>query len=84
MRISELKVSGVRDSGVREIKRKNSNLNTETLVIGISDCGLRTSIFNLHSETGNPPEGWESEGQIYNQKNPASVAGERVFFTAEL
>ena len=27
--------------------------------------GLHTSP-NSHSETGNPPEGWESEGQIRN------------------
>jgi len=51
LRIQELEVSGVRDSGVRELKPKNSNmkLNTETLVIGISDCGLRISIFNPQS-----------------------------------
>jgi hypothetical protein len=24
------------------------------------------ALFNLQSETGNPPEGWESAGQIYN------------------
>jgi len=71
LRISELEVSGVRDSGVRKKNIEAETCwseaaagNTETLVIGISDCGLRTSIFNLHSETGNPPERWESEGQI--------------------
>ena len=25
---------------------------------------------NLHSETGNPPEGWESAGQIKNPRSP--------------
>ena len=54
-----------------EAKLQRGTLKTETLVIGISDCGLRTSIFNPQSA-------------IHNQKNPASVAGERGFFTAEL
>ena len=44
----------------------------------IADCGLQiekhdtsqeglyeASICNLHSETGNPPEGWESGGQLW-------------------
>ncbi len=28
---------------------------------------LSSKIYNLQSETGNPPEGWESAGQIINQ-----------------
>ena len=49
----------------------------------ISDCRLQIEaacisyhevlsflILNLHSKTGNPPEGWESEGQIYNRRDP--------------
>ena len=29
---------------------------------------MRAVISNQHSETGNPPEGWKSEGQIPNPK----------------
>ena len=38
------------------------------------DCspGLSSQIPNPHSETGNPPEGWESEGQTPNPKHQSS------------
>jgi len=29
-------------------------------------CSMPLQIYYLKSETGNPPEGWESAGQIFN------------------
>jgi hypothetical protein len=52
----------------------------------ISDFGLKKQIANQefilrstiripHSQTGAPPEGWESEGQIRNSNYPYSLNG---------
>jgi hypothetical protein len=49
-----------------------------TAKLRVLECGLQDfsfvfdfvlSVFNPKSETGNPPEGWESEGQIRNLKS---------------
>jgi len=38
-----------------------------------------TSICNQQSETGNPPEGWESEGQIINHHKVGDMQAEKVW-----
>lgn len=49
----------------------------------IADCGFRieknkvqieNQIRIPHSQTGNPPAGWESEGQIYNLKSKINLS----------
>jgi len=56
--------AGVMDPAILDFRMQILDLRAQNLG-GRNAC---TSICNLNSETGNPPEGWESEGQILDHK----------------
>ncbi len=45
-------------------------LDSDFWLLILSPCSMPYVFSNPQSETGNPPEGWESEGQIRNPKLP--------------